>query len=62
MTVALAEPTLTQSAPPKLSLPQTNAEVNQRKPKAIHAIDVDVHHQFDKPEVLFPYLPRNYWD
>jgi len=23
-------------------------------------IDVDVHHQFDKPEVLFPYLPRQY--
>ena len=60
MTVALAEPTLAQSAPPKLSLPQTNTEVNQRKPKAIHAIDVDVHHQFDKPEVLFPYLPRQY--
>src|SRR5689334_11389800 len=23
-------------------------------------IDVDVHHQSDKPDVLFPYLPRHY--
>ncbi len=23
-------------------------------------IDCDVHHQFDEPSVLFPYLPRNY--
>ena len=32
-----------------------------RKPKqAVPVIDTDVHHQFDKPEVLFPYLPRQY--
>jgi len=31
------------------------------KPKqALAIIDCDVHHQFDKPEVLFPYLPRHY--
>lgn len=32
-----------------------------KKPKsALGIIDCDVHHQFDKPEVLFPYLPRHY--
>lgn len=46
--------------PQNYPCPKPTREVNQRKPKAIHAIDVDVHHQFDKPEVLFPYLPRQY--
>jgi predicted TIM-barrel fold metal-dependent hydrolase len=31
------------------------------KPKqSLAIIDCDVHHQFDKTEVLFPYLPRHY--
>ena len=28
--------------------------------QALSVIDCDVHHQFDKTEVLYPYLPRHY--
>ncbi len=34
--------------------------VPKKSKSALGIIDCDVHHQFDKPEVLFPYLPRHY--
>lgn len=32
----------------------------QKRKQALGVIDCDVHHQFDDPKVLFPYLPRQY--
>jgi predicted TIM-barrel fold metal-dependent hydrolase len=31
-----------------------------KQKQSLRAIDCDVHHQFDKPDVLFSYLPRQY--
>jgi uncharacterized protein len=60
----LMTPTITIDTPP---MANTNgngihAQPKARKPRsaALAVIDVDVHHQSDKPDVLFPYLPRQY--
>ncbi len=36
----------------------TNSAARSGQPTGI--IDCDVHHQYDKPETIFPYLPRHY--
>lgn len=36
------------------------ASAQTGRPPRQRIIDCDVHHQFDEPSVLFPYLPRNY--
>lgn len=45
-------------APPSAAQTATNGAVRSRPITGI--IDCDVHHQYGKPETLFPYLPRHY--
>jgi predicted TIM-barrel fold metal-dependent hydrolase len=52
-----------QAAPtsaPIATQPDEKRAPRSKKPDALRIIDCDVHHQFEKPDVLFPYLPRQY--
>jgi len=58
--------TLTATADTQLRTDTNNFAAREQPTKStkstpsLAVIDVDVHHQFDKPDVLFPYLPRHY--
>ncbi|NJN81432.1 MAG: hypothetical protein HC802_03545 [Caldilineaceae bacterium] len=53
-TLTLPVPTATRTdAMPDEATPENNAARTR-------IIDCDVHHQFDDPKTLFPYLPRHY--
>ncbi|MGB5052262.1 MAG: hypothetical protein WBO46_25155, partial [Caldilineaceae bacterium] len=47
----------TTIAPP---VTQSAANGAARGKQPVGIVDCDVHHQYDKPETLFPYLPRHY--
>ena len=50
-----------RAARPKAVATPTPESPKQQPPQpALAVIDCDVHHQSDKPDVLFPYLPRQY--
>lgn len=41
-------------------IPHEKSPMRKAHKPALTVIDVDVHHQSDKPDALFPYLPRQY--